>query len=229
MKFIIIGNPRAGTTTLFNSFKSIGLKGLNEPFNKKSYTWIKDFKDLKINRRSGPREFYQCLELMSKKYDYIKHLLYEIKPSKNCILADTYKTIFIYRKNIFESAISNQISKETQVWNSAQITDLYLDNEIKICEKRLYCTCRYYKSKNRTLIDLYNKNQNRSILINYEDLYYNDTEKCIRKIEKLTGIQLDLESFNISKKMNKVDSYNRISNIEYIKEKYKEYGELEHE
>jgi LPS sulfotransferase NodH len=229
MKFIIIGNPRAGTTTLFNAFKSIGLKGLNEPFNKKSNNWIKDYDELKINRRAGPREFYQCLDLISNKYEYIKHLLYEIKPSKNELLAKAYRTIFIYRKNIFESALSNQISKETQVWNSSQINESYLNQEINICEKRLYKSIKYYQSKNRYMIDLYNKNQKKSILINYEDLYYKDTEKCLSKIEGLTNLRLNNEDFNVLKKMNKVESYNRVSNLKDIKEKYKEYGVIEHE
>ncbi len=207
-KFIIFGHARSGTSTLKQIFESQNINILGEPFNKHcSDNFLSYNSDL---------DFKKIVQKIMGKYDAFKHLMHQQSKINNLYLIEKYKTIFIYRKNIFEAAMSARLAIKTNVWDASdvnynkyyhKINDINVD-DVKATMQEFYDSVIYYKNKVK-----------RVFFVCYEDLYLDEKNQIniIQNIFDFTGYKIKnfdpiKNLLSPNKKLNENNWYNLLSN-----------------
>lgn len=133
--------------------------------------------------------FEKTVQKIMGKYDALKHLMHQQNEFNNLYLIEKYKTIFIYRKNIFEAAISSRLAIKTNVWDASdvnynknyhKINNINVD-DIKETMQEFYDSVMFYKNKAK-----------RVFFVSYEDLYLNEKNKIdiIKNIFDFVGYKI---------------------------------------
>ncbi len=218
-KFIIFGHARSGTSTLKQIFESQNINISGEPFNKNcSDNFLSHYEEL---------GFEKTVQKIMGKHDALKHLMHQQNEVNNLYLIEKYKTIFIYRKNIFEAAISSRLAIKTNVWDASdvnynknyhKINNINVD-DIKETMQEFYDSVMFYKNKVK-----------RVFFVSYEDLYLNEKNKIdiIKNIFDFVGYKIkNFDTIKIllspNKKLNENNWYNLLSNWKDIESLNKFY------
>lgn len=178
-KFIIFGHARSGTSIMKLLFESQGVKILGEPFNKDVQNNFVDY--------FACNGFDLTIKKLMNNYDACKHLMHQQNQENNIKLISKYKTVFIYRKNILDAAISSQIAQKTNVWAASDVSFKSDYHTIDFLDFNLVKqTCEEYSSG----ISLYQKFLNKSITICYEDFFQdlNKQKFLIKELFSFTNI-----------------------------------------
>lgn len=213
-KFIIFGHARSGTSILKSLFESQGVKIINEPFNK--------------DVQNNVLEYFACkgFDLTIKKlmnsYDAFKHLMHQQNQENNIKLISKYKTIFVYRKNILDAAISSQIAQITNVWKASDVSFRSDYHTINFLDYNLVKeTCEEFSYG----ISLYQKFLKKTITICYEDFFQdlNKQKNLIKDLFSFTNTnvknQLIINDLLSQKyKLNKNNWENTLINWNEIKQ-----------
>lgn len=232
--FAILAFSRTGSSSLSNSLRiHPDIKILGEPFharedNKKKFWYITLVNDLE--------SFVSTLDMIYARNNGIKHLLEQVPMEYNEYIykSGKYKIIYLYRKNILKSVVSEFISRQTKEWGTMKekvLTHKFDPIPLNKISIRL--------SKKKNLFLEY-RHRLQSQRINYYDLSYEELYGEDVDIEKRMGIYFDILDFlgfhsdinafevnNVSKilnpytKLNSFETYKRIPNIEDIE---KEFG-----
>lgn len=112
MKFMIFAHMRSGSTTLMDCLNQHPqLSCLSEPFNPGNpasyFTQVASRHSLQL-----------VLDRIERTHNGIKHL-WEIFPEDwNQYLIQKYRTVFLYRKNILRTVISETIAQQSDYWGT---------------------------------------------------------------------------------------------------------------
>ena len=110
--FMIFAHARSGSSTLVKIIAANGLTVEFEPFNLGHHPYVNWI---------PKKGFDKTVDIILSKKDGIKHLFNQIKKTNNEKLIKRLPTIFLYRKNILDAAISLAISHKTNIWQSKQV------------------------------------------------------------------------------------------------------------
>ena len=236
IKFIIFTFPRTGSSTLRKLLDlHPDISCIHEPFNKN----LKHVRNLTNNKYqaedvNNAERLHFVLGNIFKNYEGIKHLACQLKPELNeeLIKYSNCKIVFLWRKNILQRLISNNISNQAQYWqtDTGQILKKKFDS-ISIDKLR--------KNINNDLSDinkyrnLVEANTDQYFELTYEDLYdlnLNEMGKLmklnqlfdflgVQKIRDENLIQKAKDLLNPQKtKLNSELTYKLIPNIHEIEE-----------
>lgn len=117
-KFIIFGNARSGTGTLFYLFNDLGVNIVHEPFHPDKWS---DGLDVAI-----------AAQTVYERHDAAKHLYPHLDLDQNLALIDWLLThdirvIYLKRRDLFLNAISKALAQTTGMWGTetAEERELY--------------------------------------------------------------------------------------------------------
>ncbi len=168
--FSILAHARSGSTTLFHIFESQGVKIFCEPFNKDSI--------MKYLIHWGKNDFYSAVEMVLSEYQGFKHLFGFSTMEQNEFIKKRCKTILLYRKNLFNAAVSQTLAFATNVWMKGQKKPEY-------GRQKIYINPYAVKSSMKHFIKFQTLKDNNCFTVLYEDLYYSDKNKQKTIIENM--------------------------------------------
>lgn len=116
-KYIIFAHARSGSTTLLRVLEQHEeLKMAHEPFSQGYF--IDGLSRKKIREISSKKDLYVSLLDIFRKNNGFKHIQQhiDINLNKELLLLEKVKIIFLYRKNLLETAISSKISSMVKDW-----------------------------------------------------------------------------------------------------------------
>ncbi|MFH1358796.1 MAG: hypothetical protein ABIH37_02830 [archaeon] len=242
-KIIIITHGRSGSTSLLlslNQHPKINI--INEPFNSEHQHKNKQHLIPKIKNIKDIESLEWYLKEIYKDYNGLKTLFHHLQENlyKYLLSKVDYKVIFLTRKNLLKAAVSENLSRETRIWNprgenlkeyNEEIKEMKFKNMDIISLKKII---NYNKNK----INLYRRflEQNNIPFFNlyHEDLFdyrlkSNNQIKMINNIIKFIGLDIISDSKILKKtkdildynknKINDEEVYKKIPNIGFVEEK----------
>ena len=202
-KFLLFSFGRCGTTNLVEALIYSGINCICEPF-KDDYNG-KPF----VGNEFGVEErLSECLP-----FDGVKTLNHQLSSELNEKLIMQFgKVVFVSRKNKLQSAISRTIAVSQKNWKTAPKEYFSLDlgligwhlKDIELTEQLV--------PKHKKILPIF-----------YEDIY-NGTLDAFRLLVDFIGCKCDMKDeypmFDLSNRINPVDSYRKIPNIRDIIRKF---------
>jgi LPS sulfotransferase NodH len=212
-KFIIFAHARSGSGTLSEIFASQGVNILIEPFNtiRRDKTYIEQLKTDTI----------ECvMSKLWKNCNAFKHLSYQLEESKNNILLNNHKIIFLQRENLLDAAISLYIAFINRIWTTKEANKNYILDPIEINVDSLKGSIEIFekhKSYKKECVDFYD--------INYEKIYKSkgeDQKKIIYDLFDFVGVEIKdyneiAKLLDVKNKINKREWHEVIKNWDEIK------------
>lgn len=179
-KFVIFGHARSGSSTLKTIFAEQDVKIIGEPFNHDVIEYYSN--KLKNNKAED------VLDELMDNYDAFKHLCHQANIACNKLILNKYKTIFIYRKDLFKAAISSQLALKTGVWSVEDVG--YRDNYHNV-ESLDVNGIRNTFLEFKNHINMYKKFANQAFFVTYEDLYESEHKlEIVNKIFKYVNVKI---------------------------------------
>ncbi len=168
--FVILAHARSGSTTLFHIFENQGVKIFCEPFNKDSTT--------KYLSHWNENDFDSALEIILNEYKGFKHLFGFSSIEQNKYIKEKCETIFLYRENLLNAAVSQTLAFATNVWMKSQKKSEYGKEKININPYAVKTSIEYFRRFQELKDD-------KCFCISYEELYYSDNNKQKEIIEEM--------------------------------------------
>ncbi len=168
--FVILAHARSGSTTLFHIFENQSVRIFCEPFNKNS--------TMKYLIHWGKNDFCSALEMILSEYQGFKHLAGFCTIDQNQYIKEKCNTIFLYRKNILNAAISLTLAFKTNVWMKLQKLSDY-------GKEKIYIKPEDVQSSMNHLSKFHKLKDDSCFTVSYEDLYYSDKNKQRKIIEDM--------------------------------------------
>jgi len=235
-KFIILAIARSGSTSLARVLgKSKDVHLAIEPFNPEYSNWYPDEPDYS-KQVTNEKTFDKVADELFNRFSAIKTLNYQLDTElyEHLMLRPDLKVILLYRNNVLESALSAEISKQTNAWHKYE-----LDEKAKKAYKHLKPididvirkNIDYSTSQHKQFIDFLNKNKTGNYLeLYYEGLYSEDSgtnTKTISKICNFLNVAIPERKY-IDKYMkisnSKINNIEQLEMIPNYKEILKEFG-----
>lgn len=198
-KFWILAHARSGSSNLRHAFNSQGMDLLGEPFNP-SVTMDN------INEATQVG-YMKVFKKLFRQHDGMKHLDVQAPREINVEVASKFRTILIYRENLFNAALSSAMAWETGVWQRKpdvigkyhEVTELNVEKVMK------------HFNRFRTNVQYNKENCPNAFHVVYENLYQPDEDKRIEiakeifDFAKVKIVDLDLVKkwLDRSKKLNR--------------------------
>jgi len=214
--FMIFAHARSGSSTLVKIIAANGLSVEFEPFNLGHHPYINWI---------PKKGFDETVDIILSKKDGIKHIFNQIKKTNNEKLIKRLPTIFLYRKNILDAAISLAISHKTNIWQSKQVKfkENYM-KPIKLSQKQVIKYIRIIQKSINYYREIIENNKN-YITVTYEDLY---SENGLQKVKEILGFlnvplineKKTLELLSPKYKLNKKPWHETIKNYKEIKKMF---------
>jgi len=168
--FVILAHARSGSTTLFNIFLSQGVNIFCEPFNHNSI--------MKYLIHWGKNDFESALDIILSEYKGFKHLFCFSTMEQTELIKSKCNTIFLYRENILDSAVSLVLAFKTNVW-------LHSDKHVDYEKEKVYIKPEEVQYSINHLNKLVKLKDESCYIVKYEDLYYSDKERQKKIIEEM--------------------------------------------
>jgi len=195
-KYIIFAHARTGSTTLLRVLEQHEeLKMAHEPFSQGYF--IDGPSRKKIREILSNKDLYFSLVEIFKKNNGFKHIQQHINIefNKELLLLEKAKIIFLYRKNLLETAISSRISSLVQDWGwnpdkFKEKTRSFKFPQISI--KELEQIIKKIKTQNNDYKDFMIENGVNFFELAYEDLFgpevtYEEKIKIVNRIFDFFG------------------------------------------
>ena len=211
--FVILAHARSGSTTLFHMFENQGVKIFCEPFNKDSI--------MKYLIHWGKNDFYSAIEMLLSEYKGFKHLCGFTTIDQTIFIKEKCNTIFLYRENILNTAVSLVLAFKTNVWTNLQKSSDYGKDKIHINPESVQSSINH-------LANFSNIKDNNCFSVSYEKLYYSSKEEQKKIIEEMFEFtECKIENYSkierlLDVKANKINPENWsdiISNWDEVKSK----------
>ena len=230
-RFIIFAHARSGSTNLSIVLEQYPqLKIASEPFHRDYFSLHNDEKNY-IDFAHDESSLDDQLEELFEKYSGLKILEYQLSEKLNTylLLNPTIKVIFLKRKNLLQTIVSEYIAEQTNIWYKRINVDLKpssfpklepiiidkMENRLKTLSARLENYQQILEQKKESVfLPLY-----------YEDFYTSNDEKNKKNATKVfafLGIEMP-ETNKISlfmnpttAKINSQDTYRLIPNIDEV-------------
>jgi len=200
--FLILAHARSGSTTLAEIFESQNQTVSFEPFNAHNHRGI-NYLD-----HWGKEGFESAFDLILASYNGIKHLYSFTNFDQTKYMKSKCNTIFLYRNNLLDAALSLELAFKTNVWMKAQKNHEYLKEKVNIKIEKIQGAISNLRTHLKNLDDTCYK-------ISYEDLYGLNGFDIIKEIFKFTNCPIKNESL-IHELLNKKNKLNNRSWCEVI-------------
>ena len=196
-KFVILAHARCGSTRLNDVFLSQGIKIISEPYNSHS--------TLKYLDVWGKEGFASSLDLIFSEYDGMKHISDFSIIEQNQEIKNRCNTIFLYRENLLDAAISLQYACITNVWTQYQINQEYGKEKVFLRIDDILFSLKHLKRHFLHMDD-------NCFVVSYEQIYYGDNQKkLIKDIFDFVGCKIvDLDMI-----MDMIDKKNKINRLSW--------------
>lgn len=230
-KFIIFASARTGSTSLARVLgESVDVKMAIEPFHEGFSKWNvgeKDYSKFIVNSET----MNQALDELFSKYTAIKVLDYQFDPKiyYTMLKRDVFKIIFLRRKNIVQSVLSNLVAKQTSEWHKQDNIEIY-KNLKPIDLNQMSEMIDYVTSMNNLYEKFLEKNRQGNYLsLFYEDLYSDNLDKIIINLQTICDfLDITLPPRDAIKKymlpseakINYTNVYKNVPNYEEIEKKF---------
>lgn len=175
--FMIFAHARCGSTQLTKILNINDINTMYEPFSRGYHkgVYLKSFIENGMD---------DTLKLIMSLCQGFKHERDHLEFNQNVILLKKFPTIFIYRKNIVNTALSFLTAKQTKIWFPEQVKEQIDYAKNVIIDKENFLN---YVQKIENMTKLYLAVESQSIQIAYEDLYgengMDHLEKCFEFIK----------------------------------------------
>ena len=201
--FLILAHARSGSTNLCNIFQSQGISMICEPYNAHRGIEYLDY--------WGKNGFEESFDLILKEYEGVKHLYSFTTCDQTVYMKSKCKTVFLYRRNLLDAAVSLELAFKTNVWLSSQKEDGYMSEKINLDVNLVQSAVNHlYRHKKNESSDCF--------IVAYEDIYMvSDGFDLVRCIFDFIGrkiIDEDVIKYNLdnSHKINDKKWSDLISN-----------------
>ena len=230
-KFIIFATARTGSTSLARVLgESPDVKMAIEPFHEGFSKWNpeeKDYSKFIVDSET----MNEALDDLFSRYTAIKVLDYQLEPEiyYSMFKRKEFKILFLRRKNIAQSVLSNLVAEQTSEWHKQNNTEIYknlkpIDLD-KMSEMIEYITSLNYK--NAKYLDENKKGDYLSFY--YEELYSDNLEQNIKTLKTICHfLDISLPPEEAIKKymlpseakINYLDIYKNVPNYEAIQKRF---------
>lgn len=209
-KILIFAHARSASSSLVKIFRSQGIGLLYEPLN----GFREDIRNCYDNFG-----IISAYKMIYKDHSFgMKHLSHSVDSYANKYLINMHRTIFLYRENIFDSALSWTLAKETGVYHNNSVTQVYYKRKYKLNPESFL----YHLSKLK--IHMTYKDEPGMMFVSHEDLLCDDVDKqkdILKNIFDYSCVNLrDCEAaikfLDKSQKVNKQKWSDNIENYEEI-------------
>ena len=208
--FLILAHARSGSTNLCNIFQNQGISIICEPYN--AHRGI-DYLDY-----WGKNGFEESFDFILQEYDGVKHLYSFTTCEQTAYMKSKCRTIFLYRRNLLDAAISLELAFKTDVWLTCQKKDDYMNEKINLDVNLVQSAVNHlYRHKKNESGDCF--------VASYEDIYMgNDGLDFVKGMFDFIGRKIvdeDLIRYTLDKshKINDKGWSDLISNWSEICEK----------
>ncbi len=187
-KFMIFGNARSGTGTLFYLFGDLGVNVVHEPFHPDKWP---DGLDIEIEAQ----KVYNC-------YDAAKHLYSHLELNQNLVLTHwllrhEFRIIYLKRRNKFLNAVSAALATATGMWGTEtpEEREIYRHKvSADPLDPDLVRWIMNHTAKFEASLDVAMRGPS-VFTIYYEDLYGKGKNGTLQTVEELTAF-VGLHSIN---------------------------------
>lgn len=230
-KFIIFATARTGSTSLARVLgESSDVKMAIEPFHEGFSKWNpeeKDYSKFIVDSKT----LDEALDDLFSRYTAIKVLDYQLEPEiyYSMFKRKELKILFLRRKNIAQSVLSNLVAEQTSQWHKQDNTEIYKDLKpidlTKMSEMIDYVTAM--NSENAKFLEENRKGD--YLPLYYEELYSDSLEQNITNLKVICNfleISLPPEEAVVKymlpaeAKINYLDIYKNVPNYKEIEEKF---------
>lgn len=230
-KFIIFATARTGSTSLARVLEeSSDVKMAIEPFHDGFSRWNAGEKDYS-NFIVDSETMNEALDDLFSRYTAIKVLDYQLEPEiyYSMFKRKDFKILFLRRKNIAQSVLSNLVAEQTAEWHKQGNTEIY-KNLKPINLDKMSEMIEYIISLNSDNAKFLEENRKGDYLpLYYEELYSDSLE------QNTTNLKVICDFLDISvppdeaikkymlpseAKINYLDIYKNVPNYEDIKMKF---------
>lgn len=232
-KFIIFAHPRSGSTNLSIVLQQHPeIKIAEEPFHK-TYSWRNPGKKNHIDFIHDEQSLDIELDELFAEYNGLKVLEYQLSDQLNLHLLSRpdIRIIFLRRKNLLQSLVSDEIATQTHIWykpfdENLNISSFPALNAININSMRLRLKSISRKMESYSKV-LENKKNNAFLPVYYENLYTNDVkqnQKIASGVFQFLGCEIPITNkipqfLNPEKaRMNSHETYRLIPNIDDVED-----------
>jgi LPS sulfotransferase NodH len=229
MKILIFAHPRSGSNTLtrvLNEHPEIRL--MIEPFNEGREGWPGDNKNY-IRETRIIEDLDRVLEEIHKNHNGFKTLSYQLPEELNEYLLTKkgYKIIFLHRRNLLKTAISDFVAEQTKVWSVEDKEKKGVPTELQPLDiERMEKWITYVREETNNYLNLLKRSNIGFLEVFYEDLFSDSDKQRLSKIEEIfiflgfTMPQGKIESIMKllapERKITDQETYNRIPNLKEI-------------
>ena len=175
--FLILAHARSGSTSLAEIFENQNCNVSFEPFNAHNHRGINYLEHW------GREGFESAFDLILAKYKGIKHLYSFTTHEQTKLMKSKCQTIFLYRNNLLDAAISLELAFETNVWMKAQKKSDYLDNKIRLKLEKIEGAISHLRRHKKNL-------DSDCFCVSYEDLYSENGFEIVKEIFKFSGCKI---------------------------------------
>lgn len=230
-KFIIFATARTGSTSLARVLgESADVKMAIEPFHEGFPKWNPEEKDYS-KFIVDVKTMNEALDDLFSRYTAIKVLDYQMEPEiyYSMFKRKDFKTLFLRRKNIAQSALSSLIAKQTSEWHKQENTEIY-KNLKPIDLNEMSEMIDYVISLNSKYAKFLEKNRKGDYLsLYYEELYSDNLEQNITNLKAICdflGISLPSQEaikkymLPSEAKINYLDIYKNVPNYKEIERRF---------
>ncbi len=230
-KFIIFATARTGSTSLARVLgESSDVKMAIEPFHEGFSKWNpeeKDYSKFIVNSET----MNQALNDLFSRYTAIKVLDYQLEPEVyySMLKRKDFKILFLRRKNIAQSVLSNLVAEQTSEWHKQDNTEIY-KNLKPINLDKMSEMIEYVSTMNSENAKFLEENKKGDYLpLYYEELYSDSLEQNTANLKIICdflGISLPPEDaikkymLPAEAKINYLDIYKNVPNYKEIEEKF---------
>ena len=210
-RIMIFAHARSASTSLAKVFMSQGVPLLYEPFNptlkNNSAYFCKN-----IGIRNACKKIYKCHAFG------LKHLSDSVDSGDNLYLIRNHRTIYLYREDMLNSALSWTLAEQTKVYDLVLAKQKYQNTTYRL-DPNIFLSLLFRLKKHMTY-----KSQEDMLVVSYEDLLcmgHDNKKNALHRIfehagVRLRNLQVAMQPLSPSRKINKREWSKIIEN----------YGEL---
>mgnify|MGYP001583562973 CR=1 FL=1 len=230
-KFIIFATARTGSTSLARVLgESPDVKMAIEPFHDGFSKWNPEEKDYS-KFIVDPKTMDEALDDLFSRYNAIKVLDYQLEPDiyYSMFKRKDFKILFLRRKNIAQSVLSNLVAEQTSEWHKQNNTEIYI-NLKPIDLDKMAEMIEYITELNSKYAKFLEENKKGDYLqLYYEELYSDSLEQNTSNLKVICDfLDISLPSEDAIKKymlpseakINYLDIYKNVPNYKEIEKRF---------